>query len=36
MDLTETGWDGVDWIDLGQSRDKFRVLVKKVIKLRVL
>jgi hypothetical protein len=22
MDLTETGWDGVDWIDLAQDRDQ--------------
>jgi hypothetical protein len=21
MDLTETGWDGVDWIDMAQVRD---------------
>jgi hypothetical protein len=21
MDLTEVGWDGMDWIDLAQDRD---------------
>jgi hypothetical protein len=21
MDLRETGWDGMDWIDLAQDRD---------------
>jgi hypothetical protein len=23
MDLTEIGWDGVDWIDLAQDRHQF-------------
>jgi hypothetical protein len=27
MDLTEIGCDGVDWIDLAQDRDQWRVLV---------
>jgi hypothetical protein len=22
IDLTETGWDGMDWIDLAQDRNK--------------
>jgi hypothetical protein len=22
MDLRETGWDGVDWIDVAQNRDQ--------------
>jgi hypothetical protein len=22
MDLRETGWDGMDWIDLAQDRDQ--------------
>jgi hypothetical protein len=22
MDLRETGWGGMDWIDLGQDRDQ--------------
>jgi hypothetical protein len=24
MDLRETGWDGVDWIELAQDRDHWR------------
>jgi hypothetical protein len=24
MDLRETGWDGMDWIDLAQDRDQCR------------
>jgi hypothetical protein len=35
MDLREIGWDGVDWIDLSQSRDRWRALVNTVISLRV-
>jgi hypothetical protein len=35
MDLREIGWDGVDWIDLAQDRDQWRVLVNTVINLRV-
>jgi hypothetical protein len=35
MDLGEIGWDGMDWIDLAQDRDQWRVLVNTVIKLRV-
>jgi hypothetical protein len=27
MDLKETGWDDMDWIDLGQDRDQWRALV---------
>jgi hypothetical protein len=34
-DLIEIGWDGVDWIDLAQDRDKWRALVKMVMNLRV-
>jgi hypothetical protein len=26
MDLREIGWDGLDWIDLAQDRNKWRVL----------
>ena len=36
MDLKETEWEGVDWIDLAQDREKWRDLVKAVIKFRVL
>jgi hypothetical protein len=35
IDLKETGWDGVDWIDLAQDRDQWRALVNTVMNLRV-
>jgi hypothetical protein len=35
MDLREIGWDGVDWIDLAQDKDQWRVLVNTVMNLRV-
>jgi hypothetical protein len=35
IDLGEIGWDGVDWIDLAQNRDKWRALVNTVMNLRV-
>jgi hypothetical protein len=35
MDLREIGWDGMDWIDLDQDRDKWRALVNTVMNLRV-
>jgi hypothetical protein len=35
MDLTDTGWSDMDWIDLTQDRDQRRALVNTVIKLRV-
>jgi hypothetical protein len=35
MDLREIGWDGMDWIDLAQDRDRWRALVNTVINLRV-
>jgi hypothetical protein len=35
MDLREIGWGGMDWIDLAQDRDQWRVLVNTVINLRV-
>jgi hypothetical protein len=35
MDLTEIGWDGMDWIDLAQDRDQWRALVNTVMNLRV-
>jgi hypothetical protein len=35
MDLTEIGWDGMDWIDLAQDRDRWRALVTTVMNLRV-
>jgi hypothetical protein len=34
MDLRETGWGGMDWIDLTQDRDQWRALVNTVMNLR--
>jgi hypothetical protein len=31
MDLREIGWGGMDWIDLAQVRDQWRVLVNMVM-----
>jgi hypothetical protein len=31
MDLRETGWGGMDWIDLVQDRDQWRTLVNTVM-----
>jgi hypothetical protein len=35
IDLREKGWDGVDWIDLAQEKDKWRALVNTVMNFRV-
>jgi hypothetical protein len=35
MELREIAWDGVDWIDLDQDMDQWRVLVNTVMNLRV-
>jgi hypothetical protein len=35
MDLRDTGWHGVDWIEMAQDRDQRRALVKTVLNLRV-
>jgi hypothetical protein len=35
MDLQEVGWEGMDWIDLAQDRDRLRALVSAVMNLRV-
>jgi hypothetical protein len=35
MDLQETGWRGLGWLDLAQHRDVRRVIVNAVLKLRV-
>jgi hypothetical protein len=31
MDLREVGWDGGDWIDLAQDRDRWRAYVNAVM-----
>jgi hypothetical protein len=31
MYLKEIGWDGMDWIDLAQDRDRWRALVNMVM-----
>jgi hypothetical protein len=36
MDLRETGWDSVDWIQLAQDRDRWRAVVNTAMNLRVL
>jgi hypothetical protein len=35
IDLTEIGWDSMDWIDLAQDRDQWRALVNTAMNLRV-
>jgi hypothetical protein len=35
VDLQEIGWEGMDWIDLAQDRDRWRTLVNAVMNLRV-
>jgi hypothetical protein len=35
IDLREIGWDGVDWIDMVQDKDKWRALVNTVMNLQV-
>jgi hypothetical protein len=34
IDLREIGWDGMDWIDLGQDRDQWMAVVNTVMNLR--
>jgi len=35
IDLHEVGWGDMDWIDLAQDTDRWRVLVNAVMNLRV-
>jgi hypothetical protein len=35
LKIIETGWGGMDWIDLAQDRDQRRALVNTVMNIRV-
>jgi hypothetical protein len=35
LDLTEIGWDGMDWLHLAQDRDQWRARMNTVTNLRV-
>jgi hypothetical protein len=35
IDLREVGWDGRDWIDLAEDRDRWRAYVNAVMNLQV-
>jgi hypothetical protein len=35
LDLREVGWGGMDWIDLAQDVDRWRVLTTAVMNLRI-
>jgi hypothetical protein len=35
MDLRETGWGGINWIDLAWGREHLRALVNAIMNLRV-
>jgi hypothetical protein len=35
MNLREIGWGGMDWIDLVQDRNQWRILVNKAMKVQV-
>jgi hypothetical protein len=35
MNLRQTGWGSIDWIDLAQKRDQWRALVNTVMNLQV-
>jgi hypothetical protein len=35
VDIRETGWGGMDWIDLAQDRDRWWALVNAAMNLRV-
>jgi hypothetical protein len=34
IDLQEVGWEGMDWIDMAQDRDRWRAVVNVVMNLR--
>jgi hypothetical protein len=35
INLREIGWDGMDWIDLSQDKDRWRALTNRVMNFRV-
>jgi hypothetical protein len=35
IDLQEVVWEGMDWIDMAQDRERWRALVSAVMNLRV-
>jgi hypothetical protein len=35
MDLGEIRWSGVDWIGLGQNKDRWKALINAVMSLRI-
>jgi hypothetical protein len=35
MDIREMEWEGLDWINVAQDRDKLRAVVNTVMNLRV-
>jgi hypothetical protein len=35
MDLRETGWEGVDWMQLAQDRDQWWALMRTAMNLHV-
>jgi hypothetical protein len=35
MDLREVGWEGMDWTDLAEDRDRWRAAVNAVMNLRL-
>ena len=35
MDLQEVEWEGMDWIDMAQDRDRWWAVVSAVMNLRV-
>jgi hypothetical protein len=36
IELQDVEWEGMDWIDLAQNRDRWQALVKTVLNLQVL
>jgi hypothetical protein len=34
IELRETGWDGIDWIDLAEHRDQWKALVNREMNIR--